>query len=301
MKNQANFCNPDIFTDKETQAYRVNITSLNVTRVIFKKKKKTTTKTQCQNLNPNLLRTAESVLSPKPGEEGLVMYSSAWLLVDVTAGHPPLGAAISVTGLGKKGISRRTCSEEMSFSDLRRSQVPQSNLQKPCRVSRHWFVSGWNTSVLSKWRVCRGYWKVPGGGGVPGKREAVEEPNSPLSCPQVWTMTHTHHVTWGSCLKSRCPGRHSRNSYPHRSSGMTHRSNTCSEPMLENVPFGGSNFDLIFHLSLSLSPSPTPNPWDQRAHTFQLPESKVTPRGPSQNGGSQPMQSKTGGGGVFLL
>lgn len=145
---------------------------------------------------------AESVLSPKPGE-GLVMYSSAWLLVDVTAGHPSwVQPSLSDRARGKR-ISRRTCSEEMSFSDLRRSQVLNPIFRSPAecldtglfRLKHKCVIEVESVGVLeSSW------------GGGTGEERQWRSPNSPLSCPQVWTMTHTHHVTWGSCLKSRCLG-----------------------------------------------------------------------------------------------
>lgn len=115
---------------------------------------------------------------------------------------------------------------------------PKSNLQKPCRVSRHWFVlvetqvcyrSGecWGTGKFLGWRY-RG-------------REAVEEPKfSSVMSPSVNYDLHAPRDL-RFLFKKQMSGRHSRNSYPHRSSGVTHRSNTCSEPMLENVPSGGSN------------------------------------------------------------
>lgn len=117
---------------------------------------------------------------------------------------------------------------------------PKSNLQTPCRLSRRWFVPV-ETHVCYRSGDCRGTgkflgWRYQG-------REAVEEPKfSSVMSPSVNCDPHVP-CDPRFLFKKQMSGMHSRNSYPHRSSRMTHRSKICSEPMLENVPSGGS--DLI--------------------------------------------------------
>lgn len=146
----------------------------------LKKKKKTITKTQCQNLNPNLL-SSSLCFHPSP-EKGLVMHSSARLPVDVTAGRPSwVQPSLSDRARGKR-ISRRTCSEEMSFSDLQRSQVLNPIFRNPAdcldtglfRLKHMCVIKVENVGVLeSSW------------GGGTGEERQWRNPNSPPSCPQV--------------------------------------------------------------------------------------------------------------------
>lgn len=170
-KTRANFFGqPDIFTDKETQAYRVN-TSASMSPGNFLKKKKTTTKTQCQNLKPKLVERQSLCFHPSPEKAGHVQFSlaSCWCYQVI----PPGCSHLSVTGLGEKRISRRTCSEEMSFSDLRRSQVLNPIFRSPAEVSRHWFVLVETQKCVIKVesvRVLESSW-----GGGTGKREGSGE------------------------------------------------------------------------------------------------------------------------------
>lgn len=137
-------------------------------------------------------------------------------------------------------------------------------------MSRHWFVPV-ETHVCYQSGECRGTGKFLGW--TYQGREVVEEPKfSFVMSPRVnWDSHAPRDLRF--LFKKQMSGMHSRNSYPHRNSGMTRlgqRSKICSEPTLESLPSGGSNLIWFFYLSLSLSPRPTPKPRDQRAHVFQL-------------------------------
>ena len=131
------------------------------------------------------------------------MHSSARLPVDVTAGRPSwVQPSLRDRARGKR-ISRRTCSEEMSFSDLRRSQVLNPIFRHPadCLDAGLFWLK--HTCVIEVETV--GVLESSWDGGTREERQ-WRNPSSPPSCPQVWTVTHMYHVTWGSCLKSRCLG-----------------------------------------------------------------------------------------------
>lgn len=149
-------------------------------------------------------------------------------------------------------------------------------------MSRHWFVPV-ETHVCYRSGECRGTGKFLGW--TYQGREVVEEPKfSFVMSPRVNCDSHAPRDL-RFLFKKQMSGMHSRNSYPHRNSGMTRqgqRSKICSEPTLESLPSGGSNLIWFF---TRVSPYPHAQPPNHEIRGLKSSSSsqeiKVTPWGAS--------------------